>query len=112
MSKSITVMTTDELLVVQRAGVDASNFLRNDFYATTLRPRLEAMREQAKNDGDWTPAKSTDTEVVALFNAYNSGKRAGLAGIEAACYECVRRGEDAGKELERRAKKSATQRPQ
>lgn len=105
MHKNIRDLTIQDLMAVQKTGIDAANFLSdNEFYTRHLKPEMEVLREQAKSDGDWNPTKTTDTAAVALFNAYNSGKRAGLAGIEAVCRRLITKGEDAGRELERRAK--------
>jgi hypothetical protein len=98
-------LTIQGLIVIQGAGIEADNFLRlNEFYTRRLKPELDAQREQAKADGEWNPTKTTDTEAVALFNAYNSGLRRGLAGIETACRRLMVKGENASKELERRHK--------
>jgi hypothetical protein len=97
--------TEQELLAVQRMGFEAVSFLsNNDLYVKHIKPALEHKRECAKKDGEWTPAKTTDATAALAFNAYNSGLRAGLAGIEAVCASIINRGVDAGKELERRRK--------
>ena len=97
-------ITDQELMVIQKAGIDADNFLRaNDFYVNTLKPALKADKETAKNDALWKPGKITDPQVVNAFNAYNSGKADGLDGINTVCTRIIRDGERAGKELERRA---------
>lgn len=98
---------------IQKLGIDAANFLEhNEFYTRHLKPGLDTLREQAKKDGDWNPSKTTDPASVALFNAYNSGKREGLNGIEAICRRHINAGTEATKELERRQKAAKNKPPQ
>lgn len=105
MLKPMKEMTDQELLALQKTGIDADNFLRlNEFYTRHLKPELDHMRDQAKDDGEWNPNKTTDPAAALAYNAYNSGKRAGLNGIEAACKRNIAWGESASKELDRRAK--------
>ena len=103
---SITDMTDQELMVVQKNGVDALNFVEgNEFFTKVLKPYLEHEREQAKRDSDWMPGKSADPVEGSMINAFNSGKRIGLAGIEARCQQIILRGIHASDEMARRIKK-------
>ena len=104
--KSISDMTEQELFAIQKNGVDADNFAHGDnFYTAVVRPGVDYEREIAKKDSDWTPGKSMDPVEIALVNAYNSGKRAGLAIVDVVCQRISVRGKDASQELARRAKK-------
>lgn len=97
--------TEQELRAIQDMGFEASNFLsNNDLYTKYIKPAIDHKRECAKKDGEWTPAKTTDATAALAFNAYNSGLRAGLAGIDTVCTSIINRGVDAGKVLERRRK--------
>lgn len=103
--RKLSELTDQELFVIQKTGIDADNFLKlNEFYTKHLKPALEVERENAKNDGDWIPGRATDLETVALYNAFNSGKRHGLNAPETACNRIISRGIDVGKEIERRRK--------
>jgi len=105
MRKPITQYTELELLKAQKEGIDAENFLKNDFYVTAIKPELDAQRAMANEDGSWKPGRSTDTNEVMLFNAYNSGVKAGLNGIFAVVKTYVATGIAASKEMQRRAPK-------
>jgi hypothetical protein len=101
-------LTEQELIAIQKLGIDANHFLlNNELYAKHIKPALEAQRDSAKSDSDWTPGKVTDTECIAVISVYNSGKRHGLRAIDTVCAGIVNRGVDAGRELERRRKNSA-----
>jgi hypothetical protein len=105
-NKSITDMNDQELIVVQKNGVDALNFLEgNDFFKRVLQHAIEHEREQAKIDSDWAPGKSTDPVEGSMINAFNSGKRMGLALINTVCNRIIKRGMDASAEIIRRSKK-------
>lgn len=106
MAGKLSDLTDHELMVIQKTGIDADNFIRaNELFVNHLKPALEVERERAKSDGDWAPGRATDLEVIALFNSFNSGKRAGLKMLETICTKIVNRGIDAGLELERRKKR-------
>lgn len=106
MAGKLSELTDQELLVVQRIGIEADNFLRNaDLYVKHLKPALDAERERAKTDGDWVPGRETQLETLALYNSFNSGKRVGLRMIETVIAKIINRGKDAGEEYERRRKK-------
>jgi hypothetical protein len=101
-------LTEQDLLVIQKTGIDADNFLRgNDLFVRHIKPALEVKREAAKRDGDWNPGKTTDATAALAYNAFNSGVRAGLLGIDAVCMGIINRGIDAAKELDRRRKINA-----
>ena len=106
MEGSMTSMTTQELLVVQKNGIDADNFLKgNEFYLKAIKPGVEYEREVAKKDGDWSPNMSAQLEAIALCNAFNSGKRVGLNIVDTICKRIMARGESAAQELDKRNKR-------
>ena len=105
MAAKLSELTMNELLVIQRAGIDADNFVKaNEFYVRHLKPAILRDIERSKYDGDWKPNKSTDATTILLFNSYNSGKVDGINDIESVCKRIVFRGVDATKEIERRKK--------
>ena len=105
MAAKLSELTMNDLLVIQRTGIDVDNFMRyNELYVNHIRPALEHKREQAVSDGEWTPVKTTDAGAAIAFNAFNSGLRVGLKGIEGVCLKIYNRGLDAAKEIERRKK--------
>lgn len=102
----ISTFSEQELIVIQKIGVDADNFLKlNEFYLTQLKPELRYRREQSKLDSDWSPGRTVNTDEIALINVFNSGKRQGLAVIESHCLFLKKKGDNATAELQRRAKK-------
>ena len=100
-------LTDQELIVIQNTGVTAFNFLKNnDFYVSHLKPAIEAKLKASERDGDWSPGKDTNAEVIVAYNAYNSGRKAGIGIISTVCQDIINRGNNAAQELERRAKKA------
>ena len=105
-NKSLTEMNDQELMVTQKHGADALAFLEgNEFFVRTLKPFIDLEREQAKRDSDWVPGKTTDATECAMVNAFNSGKRHGLAAIEVQCQRIISRGMSAADEMSKRSRK-------
>ena len=105
MGNKLSELTSQELFVIERTGIEATNFLTsNEFYVNHLKPALEVERERAKNGGEWKPGLITDLATIALHNSFCSGERNGLKILEDICARIVNRGLDAGREIERRKK--------
>ena len=98
--------TGQELGAIVRSGGDAQNFINSEFYTQRLKPQLDKESDAAKRNGDWYPGKSTDCAAIAITNAFNSGLREGLRGIEATILELIKQGQESDKEIQYRAEKA------
>lgn len=107
MSAMLKDLSEHELIVIQNAGTTAFNFLKNnEFYVNSLKPAIEAKLKASERDGDWSPGKDPAPDTIVAYNAYNSGRKAGINIIPTICQDIINRGINAGQELERRAKKA------
>lgn len=99
-------MTDNELSAAADLGRIADDFSKhNELYTRHILPAIEKAGRDSSDDGDWRPGKTTDPVAISVYNAYNSGLKAGQGFIGSVLSRLVADGLEAQKEIERRVKK-------
>jgi len=98
MSKSFKNMNDDELNSVISNGHTAVGFKESPF-GIIISECMKNETNIAKSDSEWNPSKAIDLNVIALTNAYNSGKIAGINIIKTVIQRFIIDKDEALKEL-------------
>lgn len=99
------IMSEQELSAKVSLGASVADFMRsNHIYREVILPGIKRAKDEASEDGDWQPGKVTDTDTIAIYNAFNSGRKSEQGFVVSLLERVVADGQEAAKELERRAK--------
>jgi hypothetical protein len=97
-------MTDDQLAAVASLGAEVDLFMKGHPIYKLIVGGIEAAAKEAENDGDWTPGKTTDPNAIAIYNAFNSGRKTEQGFVKSVLERHVLNGLEAQKELARRNK--------